>query len=242
VTTVVLAFVRAFAALTMLPVWGDAVPRWVSGLAALGLAALVWPGLPGEVVTTPGDALRAVALELLFGMATGLIVRASFSALALAAEVAAQQSGYGAVTLMDPVTAAQESPYGVLATLLGTAVFLASGLHLELVGALAESFRAFPPGGGGPLPVAVPQLVAASVALGVQMSGPLLVGGLLLQLFIGLLTKVAPRLQAFFAIGPTLTAAAGLWLFALTLPWLLSVHTSAVATAVQQAGSVLTGR
>jgi flagellar biosynthetic protein FliR len=90
--------------------------------------------------------------------------------------------------------------------------------------------------------VAVPQLVAASVALGVQMSGPLLVGGLLLQLFIGLLTKVAPRLQAFFAIGPTLTAAAGLWLFALTLPWLLSVHTSAVATAVQQAGSVLTGR
>lgn len=239
----VLAFVRTLALLTLLPVFGaSAAPRWVAGLLALGCAALVAPSVPEPDASGPGSLVRAVAVELLFGSGAGLVVRASFAALGLASEVAAQQSGFGSVALGNPVTDAHESPYGVLATLLGAAVFLATGQHLALLIALSDSFARWPPGAPPPVPEAVPRLVVDSLTLGVQMAGPLLVGGLLLQLFVGLLTKVAPRLQAFFAIGPTVTAGAGLWLFSLSLPWILGQHAADLDRSLGFVAAWLAGR
>ncbi len=241
-TALVLAFVRTAALLAMLPVWNaTSAPRWVGPLCALGCAALVAPGLDEPDLPNVAAMLHATVAELLMGAVAGLTVRAVFASLTMAAELAAQQSGFGFATMFDPITAAQESPYGTLSALLGAAVFLGTGQHLELLGAIAESFVRWPLGTGPSLGLPIAVFVNEAFVLGVQMAGPLTVGGLLMQLFLGLLTKTAPRLQAFFAVGPTLTALAGLFLFAASLPWLLAVHEAAVAESVDRVRHWFTG-
>jgi flagellar biosynthetic protein FliR len=238
----VLAFVRTSALVGMLPVWSTtAAPRWVGPLVALGAAALVGPTLTAPTALDGGSLLLATGSELVLGATAGLTVRTVFASLTLAAEIASQQAGFGFATLFDPVTSAQESPFGTLAGLLGTAVFLGTGQHLTLLVALAESFERWPLGTGPTPGLPLARFLLGAFALGVQMSGPLLVGGLLLQAFVGLLTKAAPRLHAFFAIGPTLTAGVGLLLFTASLPWLLSVHDAAVQAAVATLRSWLVG-
>ncbi len=238
----VLAFVRTSALLGMLPVWNaTSAPRWVGPLFALGCAALVAPSLAPAPIDGLAQMLRATVSELVLGATAGLTVRAVFSSITLSAEIASQQAGFGFATLFDPVTSAQESPFGTLAGLLGAAAFLGTGQHLELLVAIAQSFERWPVGTGPTLGFPLVRYLLGGFTLGVQMSGPLLVGGLLLQGFVGLLTKAAPRLHAFFAIGPTLTAMVGLVLFTAALPWLLTVHHAAVADAVDTVRAWLAG-
>jgi flagellar biosynthetic protein FliR len=238
----VLAFVRTSALVGTLPMWSSAAaPRWVGALVALGTAALLGPSLPAPPSLGGGSIAVAAFSELTLGALAGLTVRAVFSSLTLAAEIGAQQAGFSFAMLFDPVTNARESPFGMLAGLLGTAMFMGTGQHLALLVILAESFERWPIGTGPTPGMPLVRFLLGGFTLGVQMSGPLLIGGLLLQMFIGLLTKVAPRLHAFFAIGPTLTALIGLLLFTASLPWLLSVHATAVDAAVAHVRSWLVG-
>lgn len=237
VVTWLLVFGRIGALVGVLPVFSlIGLPRWVGALLALCCSLLVTLGIPAAPV---GDGMApilvAMAGEVLTGAAMGLGVAAAFAALAFGAEIMSMQSGLSFAMTFDPLTRASESALSVLASWIAGLVFVVLGLPGRCLEIVAASFSAVPPGAAGisgrAAGWALSDLVACTT-LGVQLSGPVLVMVFLVHVFVALLSKLAPRMQAFFSVGMTVTGAAGLGMLAVSIPWLVAVHGARLVDAV----------
>ena len=225
-TAGILIFSRLAGLLMLVPgISSRAVPAYARLLVAVPLTFLLLPVVgrmppPTELSTLFGQ----VASEALFGVAMGLSVSLVFGALSTAAEVLSAQSGLQIASMLDPVTMTQPGAVGVLVTWLGTGVFLGANLHLRCITALGASLQAIPPGQASSAFLAADLLVplgGVALSTGIQLAGPLTAFVFCVNLGLSLLGRMAPGLQLFFAIGPTITVAASFALIAISLPLLL---------------------
>jgi flagellar biosynthetic protein FliR len=237
VVTWLLVFGRVGALVTVLPMFSlVGLPRWVAALLALACSLLITLGIPPAAV---GDGIApvvvAMAGEVLTGATMGLGVAAVFAALAFGAEIMSMQAGFSFAILFDPLTRSSESALSVLASWIAGLVFVLLGLPGRCLEIVAASFTAVPPGAaaidGRAAAWALSDLVGCT-ALGVQLAGPVLVMVFLVHLFVALLSKLAPKMQAFFSVGITVTGAVGLGMLTVSVPWLVAVHSGHLIDAV----------
>src|SRR2546430_114500 len=153
----------------------------------------------------PGPVIVALAQELLIGMVLGLTARLTISALQTAGSVIAQQLGLGFVTGVDPTQGQQGVIVGNFLTLLGITLIFATDLHHLVIAGLHDSFRLFAP---GEIPVVsdVTTLVVRTIAdafrVGIQLSAPFLVFGLVFNVALGVLARLMPQMQVYFVAVP----------------------------------------
>ena len=242
--TVACVFCRTSGLLLGLPVFNTVgVPKHVSILVAVVLTMLISPNLPvvpGEV-TILGSTF-AMGSELLLGWTLAMSVRIIFAAMAVGAEIISRQTAMGMAMFMDPVLQLQQSPIGVLASWCSGLVFIGLGLHLKFIEGVAYSFYWIPPGQAGSVAPAGPILLDAikvSIMLGFQLSGPLLLLVFLVNTFIGIMAKLAPKMNMFFSVGMTLNTIIGIVIFALALPWMLIVHAGYLEGSVDRFVQIL---
>ena len=223
VATWLLVFVRTVSLLMTLPVFATlGVPRSVPVLMALGITVLVAPGV-GVVESLAFDRslVLAVAFEVLVGSLAGLSVRLIFTGLALAGEVMSLQMGFAMAQLMDPMQRTQQSPVTSVATWVAGLMFIASDFHVACLHILSAGFAALPPGDAVLSTSAVESVLEVGdvvFALGVQLAGPAMALVLLVNVLVGVLGKLAPRMNVFFSVGPTLTSIGGVLLLGIALP------------------------
>jgi flagellar biosynthetic protein FliR len=231
-----LVFCRVTGLVAGLPVFSaQGTPKAVPVFAALGVVLLVAPGIP--VIDEPGSLLALVVGvfgELTLGLTAGLSVRIVFAALAMGTELMAMQMGLAMATMFNPMERQQAGPLGILASWLAGLVFLASGLHLRCLEIVAASFAVLPPGAAVNRVhfVQIVEAVEASVHLGVQISGPILVMVWFVNVMVAVLARLAPRMNVFFSVGMTLTSSLGILVLAVSLPWIMVVHGAAVEQTV----------
>lgn len=239
-----LVFARFSGFMLTLPIFSTVgLPRHVAVLLALALTVLVAPSLPA-LVGEPSLTLLVLGLggELLLGAALGLVVRAVFASLTVAAEVLSQQTAMGMASSLDPVMQSTQAPLGILASWLAGLVFIAGDLHLHLLLLLSRSFEIAPPGllgGVRPLSEALVDAVEVTIVLGFQLASPLIALVFLVNVFIGVLSRLAPKMNVFFSVGMTLNSVAGIWLFAVALPWMLSAHDAHLRQAVRTVAELI---
>lgn len=230
--TLLLVFARIAAFLSLLPVLStNGVPKYVGIFLAVLLTVLVGPHVTVVAMPAGVEGILSIGSEVMLGLVVGTGVHAVFSSLTLASEVSSQQTGFAMMTLFDPVFKVSEGPLGILAAWLAGWVFLLSGLHLEFLLLVSESFQSVPPGTAAvsdTLAWSLPKVVGESIGLGVQLAGPVVVLVFLVNAFVGMLTRLAPRMNVFFSVGMSLTGTAGISLFALALPWMLATHEDAM--------------
>ncbi|MFT6144672.1 MAG: flagellar biosynthetic protein FliR [Myxococcota bacterium] len=226
--TLLLVFIRIAAFVQMMPVISArGVPKHVPVFLSVLLTMLVGPHAPLTEVPSAPSLILAAGGEVALGLAAGTILATLFSALTLASEIVSQQTGFAMMQLFNPVMKSNEGPLGILAGLLAGAMFLTSGMHLKFLMVLARSFNTIPPGTAGlsdDLARDVLAMGGEAIALGVQLAGPVVVLVLLINLFIGMLTRLAPKMNVFFSVGMSITGTTGILLFASTLPWMLITH------------------
>ncbi|MEZ4235200.1 MAG: flagellar biosynthetic protein FliR [Myxococcota bacterium] len=237
VVTWLLVFGRVGTLVTALPVFSlVGLPRWVGALLALGASLLVTLSIPPAAL---GDGIAPVVIgmmgEVFAGATMGLGVAAAFAALALGGEIVAMQAGMSFSMILDPLTRSTESALAVFASWIAGLVFVLLGLPGRCLEIVAASFTAAPPGSAalaiGDAHWATEVLTGCTV-LGVQLAGPVLALIFMVHVFVALLSKLAPKMQAFFSIGMTLTSGLGVAMLGVSLPWLVAVHTAAVVDAV----------
>ncbi len=235
-------FARVSGLLMTMPALGSGiVPR----LARLGAAApltlvLLPAGADTRVPETLGQLVAGVGSEFILGIAMGTVVSIAFGSLGSAAELLSTQGGLHIGSMLDPLTLSQPGALGLLASWLGTGVFFGAGLHLQCIQALAESFAILPPGTIHNVASAGEVLVPATgvaVALGITLAGPLVIFVFLVNLGLSILSRMAPGLQLFFAVGPSFTVVASLALLLIALQpmlaaWLYSLPESVAAILV----------
>ncbi|MCI1641396.1 MAG: flagellar biosynthetic protein FliR [Actinomyces sp.] len=174
------------------------IPMTVKTMLAVLLAVCLAPGQ-----TAPDGAFElvtGVVTEVGIGAGMGLLASTVLSAVQSAGHIIDLEGGFQLGEAFDPLTSASSGPYARFYQMLATVLLFASNGYQMLLLGFARSFAAVPPGTAlevrglsDALSREVPQLLLAAI----QIAGPLVAVLFLADLGLGLLTRVAPSLNAF---------------------------------------------
>ena len=203
--TFMLVFARIGTMVMLLPGLGEmSVPVRVRLTIALVLAAVLLPLHQNAYqidLRSFGPLIALLGQELFIGAMLGLTARLTMAGLQIAGNVIAQQLGLGFVTAVDPTQGQQSVIVGNFLTVLGVTLIFATDLHHLVIAALDDSYTLFHPGEIpllGDVAALTTRTVAAAFRIGIQLSAPFLVFGLLFNLGLGVLARLMPQMQVFF--------------------------------------------
>jgi flagellar biosynthetic protein FliR len=234
-----LVFARIGTMLMLLPGLGELmVPARVRLTSALVLAAVMLPLHRAAYqidLQSVGPLLLMLGEELLIGAVLGMTARLTIAALQVTGSVVAQQLGLGFVTAVDPTQGQQGVIIGNFLTILGIALLFATNLHHLVIAALDDSYTLFVPGEvplTGDMAALMTRTLAGAFRVGVQLSAPFLVFGLLFNLGLGLLSRLMPQMQVFF-VGMPLSILAGFMMLFLLLAAMMGTYMGSVESVLR---------
>jgi len=137
----------------------------------------------------------------------------------IAGAVIAQQMGLGFVTAVDPTQGQQGVLIGNFLTMLGVTLLFSTDSHHLIIAALSDSYKIFAPGElvpSGDVASLATKAFAAAFKIGLQLSAPFLVFGLVFNIGLGVLARLMPQMQVYF-VGAPLSILIGFLIFALVL-------------------------
>jgi flagellar biosynthetic protein FliR len=212
----VLAFGRIGAMVMLMPGFGETnIPVRVKLGIALMLTLIILPLHRADYHVDMASLTPLMVLmvqEILVGVVLGATARVTLSALSVAGSVIAQQLGLGFVTSVDPTQGAQGALVGNFLTLLGLTLLFVTDMHHLVIAALNDSYKVFTPGElmpSGDVAALATQAFTVAFKIGVQLSSPFIVFGLVFNVGLGLLARMMPQMQVYF-VGVPLSILAGL--------------------------------
>lgn len=235
-----LVFARAGAMLMLLPGFGDpGVPMRARLVFAVLLTAIITPGLSDTLPAMPSSAGALVGLlviEVLIGLGLGTLARMLFSALSVAGQALALQSGLAMAMTFDPAQGQQGAIFSAFLNVTGLTLIFALDIHHLFLAGVRGAYMILPAGGGAPVgdfaELSV-TLAAEAFALGIQLAAPLFVFGVVFYTGMGVLSRLMPQAQVFFIAMP-LTILAAFALIASTLGAILMVWADRVEAFARQ--------
>jgi flagellar biosynthesis protein FliR len=226
-----LTFARVGTMVMMMPGIGEMnMPARVRLTIALVLTAILLPAHQAAYtinLSALGPVIMMLFQEIVIGAVLGLTARLAVSGLQVAGSVIAQQLGLGFVTAVDPTQNQQGLLVGNFLAVLGITLIFATDMHHLVIAALNDSYYIFAPGEVpivGDIAKHITLVVAGSFKIGIQLSAPFLVFGLLFNLGLGVLSRLMPQMQVFF-IGLPLSILLGLLLLVLVIGTMMSTFT-----------------
>ncbi len=198
-TAWMLVLTRVTGMLAAMPGLGnDRLPLPVRASLAALLALVIAPTLPPMKAVPAGlwDFTAVMAVELAVGLLIGTLVAFVFSAVSFGANLVDIQTGFSFVQFVNPV---DPQPAAIAGTLLAQVVLLllfASGLHHQVILAVADSYRLVPLGGAFRTNgLGLVALSGALLAKGLQMAAPVLFALFLVDVLEGFGARFMPQLQ-----------------------------------------------
>jgi flagellar biosynthesis protein FliR len=226
-----LTFARVGTMVMLLPGVGEMnLPARVRLTMALVLTAILLPAHQKAYAVDLkafGPVLVMLFQELIIGAVLGLTARLAIASLQIAGSVVAQQLGLGFVTAVDPTQNQQGVIVGNFLSVLGITLIFATDLHHLVIAGLNDSYSIFQP---GEMPIVgdvaqhITHIIAMSFRIGIQLSAPFLVFGLLFNLGLGVLSRLMPQMQVFF-IGLPLSILLGFLLLVLVIGAMMGTFT-----------------
>ncbi len=240
--TAALVVSRIGAVIMIMPVFNTlGVPKLYRLAIALCLSVIVTPVVPQAHLSTLSELLLAMVGEVIVGVVMGGTVAILFGAITMASEFMGMQIGLRIAAVFDPLSVSQTGLLSSMSRWLATLVFLGANLHLWVINAVGDSFLLVPPGAASdPLAAGalwVPTLNHA-ITCGVRLAGPVMVLVFLVQAFLGIMVRLAPNMNVFFAVGLIINVGVGMGLYHEALPTLLMEHLAIVQESLSIIGRV----
>ena len=206
---VMLAGVRIVAFLVIAPPFaGRAIPSRVKAMLAMGLALAAAPRATAaagdaagtSIATGTGAFLGDLVLQVVIGAGLGFLVALVFAAVQSAGNLIDLFGGFQIAQAFDPMSMTNGAQFSRLYQMTATVLLFASDAYQVVIGGLVRTFDAVPLGTALRLDAlaeagttGLTQMFLASL----QIAGPLIVVLFLADVGLGLLTRVAPALNAF---------------------------------------------
>lgn len=205
----VLLIARVGCACMLIPGIGEMeVPMTVRAGFVLVLVTLLLPVLLPELPPMPSDTAHLGAMlvaEVFNGLWLGWLARMILLALPMAGQIIAGAIGLTNVLQPDIMLGAGASALQRLLGLAAPLLVLGSGLHAMPLAAFAGSYRLVPAGTMLPVGATVDAFVGSLVeafGLGFRLAAPFLMAAILFHVSLGLIGRVVPSLQTYFAAQP----------------------------------------
>lgn len=164
--------------------------------AALGLACMSRIG----PINYSDTFLAECVIQGFIGFSMALMVRIVITAIQMAGSLLDLEGGFAMAQTFDPLTLTNQATFGRVYELTAMALLLSTNGYQLLIMGLARSFTALPPGMLFDLNNYAERLVFRFAQLTMsafEIAGPLLLVLFLTDMGMGLLTKVAPAMNAF---------------------------------------------
>lgn len=200
-----LVLCRCSAAVMLLPGLGEVeIPMTVRAGLSVALVALI---LPAVGMVNPPDGWHAAGMigaELLCGGVLGWLARCVTLALPMAGQIISFMLGLSSIITPDPVLG-QSSTMMRLFSLACPVLVLGTGLWALPVEALAGSYTLVPPGTLLSIPDSVQTVVGAvgtAFGLALRLAAPLVLADIIWHSALGVIARLIPQLQVYFAALP----------------------------------------
>lgn len=236
--TVMLAGVRIVAFLVIAPPFNHkSIPTQVKVMLALGLAIAVAPTLEATPSSSTPAYVGLLVMQVVIGAALGFLVSLVFSAAAAAGSLIDLSGGFQMAQGFDPGSMVNGAQFARLFHMTALVLLFASGAYQIVLGGLARTFDALPIGDALNFAALGESLTAALTGMfisALQIAGPLVVVLFLADAALGLVTRVAPALNAFvlgFPLKIYLTLTLGVFVF-LALPHVVESLTGTAVGAM----------
>ena len=218
-----LIFARIGAILLMLPGIGESyVPPRIRLSLALVISFALWPVIGDALPALPvslGASVGWIIREVITGLMIGAVLRAFTSALGTAGEIVSLQTTLSFAQTANPLQAQPGTTIAAFLMLLGTVLVFATNTHHLFIAGLVGSYELIAPARplvAGEFTELAIRTIGDSFMLGLQLAAPVVVFALVFNLAAGLVGRVMPAFQIFFAAAP-LSIILGLSIFTLSL-------------------------
>jgi flagellar biosynthesis protein FliR len=198
-----LIFFRVLSILWLLPIFSM---RSVSVLFKVAFA-IVSSLLITEVVpyaetlaNDPYGMLLAVLREVLIGLSIGFAIRLLFMCVQAAGEIISFQTGFAFARVVDPFSSGQASVLEQFLYMLGIMIFFSVDAHHIVVRGIYASFKELPLGAATFSGGLFNYFITATgriFSLGLKFGAPLVVALFLIELALGLLSRMIPTMNIF---------------------------------------------
>lgn len=188
---------------------------------ALILSFLIYMVLPEQTLdySNNWDYAAIIVKEATTGVLMGFSVFICNSIVLFAGHVFDMEIGLTMATIYDPQTRTQVSVSGQLYQNLFMLIFIATGMHWYLLSALVDSFTAVPINGihirMNLINVFI-EFISDYFITGFRIALPVFASSMLVNIVLGIMTKVAPQMH-MFSIGMQLKILAGLFIMFMTV-------------------------
>ena len=199
----ILVFFRVASVIWLLPIFSSkslSMP-FKAGVSLL-IAFLLFENVSVDQVVSadPYDMVLLVLKETLVGLTIGFLVRILFMTVYAAGEVLSLQSGFAFARFMDPTSMNYTSVLEQFGNILAIMIFFALDAHHILLSALAASFTQVPVGAvalkGGLFHYLI-DMTGKLFSLGLKIGAPVIVTLFLVELALGLLSRMIPQINVF---------------------------------------------
>ncbi len=240
-----LGTVRAVAWLFVVPPFaGKGIPPVVRLIIACALALPVTPQL---AATAPEMTLTAVVssvvMQVVAGVSLGFLTFLLFSAIQAAGDLIDLFGGFQLAQGYDPMSNSQNSVFGKIHHMLAVALLFAIDGHLLVVRGFLRTFETLPLDGSLPMDRFVRILtdgLGSFFLAALQIAAPLIGVLFLVDIALGLLTRIAPALNPF-QIGFPAKILATLMLVGVMIPLLPQAVQSVIDLAVRATSAAAGG-
>lgn len=199
--SLMLVGVRMVAFLVVAPPFSHrGIPATVKVMLATGLALAIAPRVATTVPASTGEYVVLLVGEAVIGVGLGFLVAVVFAAVQSAGSLIDLMGGFSLAQGFDPMTQVNGAQFARLYQLTAVVILFASDGYQMVISGLVRTFDALPLGAsldlsklGDALTTSVTGMFLATL----QIAGPLVVVLFLADVGLGLLTRVAPALNAF---------------------------------------------
>jgi len=199
----ILIFFRVLAILWLLPIFSM---RSISVTFKVGLALLIsfliteFVSYPGGLAADPYALVLAIFKEVLIGLSIGFAVRLLFAVIQAAGEIISFQTGFAFARVIDPVSSGQSSVLEQFLYMFGLMIFFCVDAHHIVVRGIFASFKELPLGTATFANGLSNYFITATgriFSLGLKFGAPLVVALFLIELSLGLLSRMIPTMNIF---------------------------------------------
>jgi len=217
-------FLRIGAFLIAAPLFSiDAVQLRVRILFAVGLTLMTYGVVDAPSIDPVSlEGVGQIILQIYLGLMMGFVLQIVTAAVALAGQAIANSMGLGFANLVDP-SMGNIPVVSQFLVIIATFIFLSVGGHLLVIGLLLESFALVPLGSVPPFqdwPATLMSWLPMLFIAGLNLSLPLIVSILLVNIGLGIVTRSAPALN-IISVGFPAILLAGLVLLNFALPGMM---------------------
>ena len=235
-------FLRVGAIMALLPAFGErSVPVRVRLALTILFTVILAPAAAPEfagLLLSPSAIIRVGGIEVIAGLAVGVVLRLLVLALQMAGTIAANVTSLSHIfggTSVDPQPAMAH-----LMVVGGLALAAMAGLHVKAAEAMLLSYELFPPGRLIPAPDFAywgTRQVARAFALAFSLAAPFVLVAVIYNLALGAINRAMPQLMVAFVGAPAITMA-GLVLMLLATPFLLGLWRDALDQVLSTLGTI----